>query len=82
MAKISKDAAKRHKRALDLVHSDKHLTLDDRFYILENFHVLPFTPKIDVSCQKIPTFGLLHLSNLNAGVFRAHKDAHTERDRE
>ena len=38
MAKISKDAAKRHKRALDLVHSDKHLTLDDRFYILENFH--------------------------------------------
>lgn len=38
MAKISKDAATRHKRALDLVHSDKHLTLDDRFYILENFH--------------------------------------------
>ena len=38
MAKISKEAAKRHKQALDLVHSDKRLTLDDRFFILENFH--------------------------------------------
>jgi len=38
MAKISKDAAKRHKQALDLVHSDKRLSLDDRFFILENFH--------------------------------------------
>lgn len=38
MSKISKDAAKRHKQALDLVHSDRHLTLDDRFFILENFH--------------------------------------------
>jgi hypothetical protein len=38
MAKISKEAAKRHKQALDLVHSDKRLSLDDRFFILENFH--------------------------------------------
>jgi predicted RNA methylase len=38
MAKISKEAAKRHKQALDLVHSDKRLTLDDRYFILENFN--------------------------------------------
>lgn len=38
MAKISKEAAKKHKQALDLVHSDKRLTLDDRYFILENFH--------------------------------------------
>jgi hypothetical protein len=38
MAKISKEAAKRHKQALDLVHSDKRLSLDDRYFILENFN--------------------------------------------
>lgn len=38
MAKIPKDQAKRHKQALDLVHSDQHLSIDDRLFILENFH--------------------------------------------
>lgn len=38
MAKLSKEAAKKHQQALDLVHSDKVLSLDDRFFILENFH--------------------------------------------
>jgi hypothetical protein len=38
MAKISKDAAKKHKQALDLVHSDKRLTIEDRCFILDNFH--------------------------------------------
>ncbi|HBO5316105.1 TPA: methyltransferase [Pseudomonas aeruginosa] len=38
MAKITKDQAKRHKQALDLAHSDKHLSLDDRLFILANFH--------------------------------------------
>lgn len=38
MAKIPKDAAKRHKQALDLVNSDKALTLDERVFILDNFH--------------------------------------------
>lgn len=37
MAKLSKIAATRHKQALDLVHSDKRLSLDDRYFILENF---------------------------------------------
>jgi hypothetical protein len=38
MAKISKNSAKRHNQALDLVRSDKRLTEEDRFFILENFH--------------------------------------------
>lgn len=38
MAKIPKEAAKRHNQALDLVKSDKRLSLDDRLFILENFH--------------------------------------------
>jgi len=38
MAKLSKVAAKLHHQALDLVHSDKRLTLDDRYFILEHFH--------------------------------------------
>lgn len=38
MTKISKEASKRHNRALDLVHSDKRLTLEDRMYILGNYH--------------------------------------------
>lgn len=38
MAKLSKEAAKRHKQALDLVYSDKSLSLEDRYFILENFH--------------------------------------------
>jgi hypothetical protein len=38
MAKIPKEAAKRHNQALDLVKSDKRLNLDDRLFILENFH--------------------------------------------
>ncbi|MFJ3109954.1 methyltransferase [Pseudomonas putida] len=38
MAKLSKVAAKLHQQALDLVHSDKRLTLDDRYFILEHFH--------------------------------------------
>lgn len=37
MAKLSKEASKRHKQSLDLVHSDKRLTLDDRYFILEHF---------------------------------------------
>ncbi|WP_328824476.1 methyltransferase [Pseudomonas arcuscaelestis] len=38
MAKLSKVAAKLHQQALDLVYSDKPLRLDDRYFILENFH--------------------------------------------
>ncbi|AGL46232.1 MULTISPECIES: methyltransferase [Pseudomonas] len=38
MAKLSKEAAKRHKQALDLVYSDKSLRLEDRYFILEHFH--------------------------------------------
>lgn len=36
--KLSKEAAKRHKKALDLVHSDKPLTWEERLFVLENFH--------------------------------------------
>lgn len=38
MAKIPKDQAKRHKQALDLIHSDKNLSINDRLFILDNFH--------------------------------------------
>lgn len=38
MAKLSKELAKRHNQAMELVHSDKKLTIDDRYFILENFH--------------------------------------------
>ena len=38
MSKIDKEAAKRHNKALELVRSDKELTMDERWYILENYH--------------------------------------------
>ncbi|MDF9778856.1 methyltransferase [Pseudomonas baetica] len=38
MAKLSKIAAKLHQQALDLVYSDKHLRLEDRCFILDNYH--------------------------------------------
>ncbi|MDF9778852.1 methyltransferase [Pseudomonas baetica] len=38
MAKLSKVAAKLHSQALDLVYSDKRLRLEDRHFILDNFH--------------------------------------------
>lgn len=38
MVKIPKEVAKRHNLSLDLVHSDRALTLDERIFILENFH--------------------------------------------
>lgn len=37
MTKLSKVAAKLHQQALDLVYSDKRLTLEDRHFILDNF---------------------------------------------
>lgn len=37
MAKLSKEASKRHKQALDLVRSDKHLTMEDRYFILKHY---------------------------------------------
>ncbi|QAY01384.1 hypothetical protein ASwh1_324 [Aeromonas phage Aswh_1] len=37
MAKISKALLKLHNQALDLVHSDRVLTWDERFFILENY---------------------------------------------
>ena len=36
--KLSKAKAKAHQQALDMVHSDKHLSWEDRLFILENFH--------------------------------------------
>lgn len=38
MAKLSKEASKKHQQALDLVRSDKQLTIADRKFILENYH--------------------------------------------
>lgn len=38
MAKLSKEQSKRHQQALDLIHSDRRLTLDERIFILEHFH--------------------------------------------
>jgi hypothetical protein len=35
--KLSKEQSKRHQKALDLVHSDKALTEDEREFILENY---------------------------------------------
>ncbi|QMV28967.1 hypothetical protein AP1_0260 [Aeromonas phage AP1] len=37
MAKISKQALKLHNKAMDLVHSDKVLSWDERRFILENY---------------------------------------------
>lgn len=37
MAKLSTAAAKKHQQALDLVHSDKVLREDDKYFILDNF---------------------------------------------
>lgn len=37
MAKLTKQESKLHNQALDLVHSDKRLTFEDKLFVLENF---------------------------------------------
>lgn len=36
--KLTKVKAKQHEKAIELVYSDKHLTLDDKFFIYENYN--------------------------------------------
>lgn len=43
MAKLTKQQTKKHNQILDLVHSDKALTYDDKIFILENFHEGAYT---------------------------------------
>lgn len=38
MAKLTKAESKAHNKALDLVHSDRELTFDEKVFILENYH--------------------------------------------
>lgn len=80
MAKISKDAAKRHNQALDLVRSDKRLTEEDRFFILENFHEGAtnmnglagafFTPEGLARDFSIEVYGAESIIDLCAGIGR------------
>lgn len=38
MSKLTKVQSQRHQKAMDLVHSDRVLTWEDRWFILENYH--------------------------------------------
>ncbi len=38
MTKLTKEQSKQHQRAMELVHSDRALSLDDRWFVLENYH--------------------------------------------
>lgn len=37
MAKLTKDESKRHKQVMDMVHSDKPLSFDDKLFIIEHY---------------------------------------------
>jgi hypothetical protein len=38
MTKLTKEQSKRHQRAMDLVNSDRALTWEDKWFVLENYH--------------------------------------------
>lgn len=38
MAKLTKDETKKHNQVMELINSDKALTFDEKWFIIENFH--------------------------------------------
>lgn len=76
--KLSKAQANLHNQAMDLVNSDKKLSRDERFFVLENFHEGAtnmnglagafFTPESIARCLTVEIMNGSHIIDLCAGI--------------
>ncbi|UQJ95790.1 hypothetical protein ALHIDCOG_00403 [Klebsiella phage CPRSB] len=61
MAKLTKAETKQHNQIMDLVHSDKALTYEEKLFIIENFHEGAFTNNSELG-RSLPLLDLLAIS--------------------